>query len=374
MHATPPTSELVAVIKNTPDAEVQEIRRGGVGGSEVAGVLGLTPWDTELHIFNRKTGRTPPKPTTPAMDWGKRLEAVIVGKRAEEAAADGLAVIQPWRIYRSRRYPDAWHSPDAFEIPLGTRLDLDQPVGVLTVNDAKTSNRWKADDWSTDNPKAVGGIPMQYWLQLQQAALVFGADHLAIDVLIGGNDYRRFVVEPDPEVGDMLGEACTQFMAAVREGRPPAPDPTHPTTGDELARMYPGARGARQVLSPAATRALLDMAALQEQAKWVDAQLEERRNIVRAELTDACEAVCPYTGKVLATWSPAKPVDGERTVTIAQVRKEMPDLYRALAEAIGEAPSGERSGRLNVRAKALDALRASGAAITNTTTSAATAA
>jgi predicted phage-related endonuclease len=352
-------ADLVAVIDRLPDDQVQEVRRtAGLGGSEIAPVLGLSPYATELDVYDRKCGG-PQQERTEPMRWGQLLEGAIVARRAEDAVLVDRTVIRPQRIYRSRRCPDMTYSPDAFEVPLGLRFDLDAPTAGIVVDDAKTQSQWQRDEWDIEHPDSILGIPVYYWLQVQHGAYVLGAAEMAIDVLFGGVDYRRFECEPDPEVGEMLAETAKQFMDRVREGRPPAADPAHRNTSATLTRRHPGRAGEQRVLSVDCARALLDLAALTEQQRWIEDQVDVIRNRIREELGDATEGVCPFTGKVLVTWPAEK--QGARSVSIADVRERYPSLYRGLERRIGR--DVPRNARVNVRAKAVEALRASGRAV-----------
>jgi putative phage-type endonuclease len=52
-------------------------RRQGIGASEAAAILGLSPWVTPLQLWARKTGREPDEADNFAMSRGRRLESVI---------------------------------------------------------------------------------------------------------------------------------------------------------------------------------------------------------------------------------------------------------------------------------------------------------
>jgi predicted phage-related endonuclease len=178
---------------------------------------------------------------------------------------------------------------------------------------------------------------------------VFGADGVALDVLFGGSHYRRYEFPADPELGEMLAAACTQFMDRVREGRPPQPQLGHPDTADTLARRYPGEPKTIAKLSPKAVEALLELESLSEQAAWVDDRQEELRNLVRAEMGDAELGQDPFTGKVVVSWTAADPE--RRQFTMKDFREQYPHLYRVVERKL--AKPAPRSTRINLRRKAL---------------------
>jgi hypothetical protein len=58
-------------------------RRTGIGASEVAAVLGLSPYESPLDVYCRKLGLVPEKAETEAMRWGLRLEPLLAAEYAE---------------------------------------------------------------------------------------------------------------------------------------------------------------------------------------------------------------------------------------------------------------------------------------------------
>lgn len=58
------------------DAWLQE-RTKGIGGSDVATVLGLNPYKTPLSLWEEKTGKAEGSPAGEAAYWGTTLEDVV---------------------------------------------------------------------------------------------------------------------------------------------------------------------------------------------------------------------------------------------------------------------------------------------------------
>src|SRR5690349_18206306 len=63
--------------------EFLEQRRLGIGGSDVAPILGLSKWASPLDIYLRKRGEQPEQDDNEAMLWGRALEPVIRQQYAE---------------------------------------------------------------------------------------------------------------------------------------------------------------------------------------------------------------------------------------------------------------------------------------------------
>lgn len=77
-------------------------RRTGIGGSDVAAILGLSPWRTPYQVWEDKTGRSDDQEETPALYWGRLLEDPI---RQAYADRTGLTVTKPDRMFTSEAHP-----------------------------------------------------------------------------------------------------------------------------------------------------------------------------------------------------------------------------------------------------------------------------
>lgn len=77
-------------------------RRTGIGGSDVASILGLSPWRTPYQVWEDKTGRGEDQDDTPALYWGRLLEDPI---RQAYADSTGLTVTKPDCMYSSVTHP-----------------------------------------------------------------------------------------------------------------------------------------------------------------------------------------------------------------------------------------------------------------------------
>ena len=67
----------VTIIRPKDRAEWLEIRKSGIGSSEVATIVGLNPWETPYQLWRRKIGMDAPKEETFAMKAGHYLEDAV---------------------------------------------------------------------------------------------------------------------------------------------------------------------------------------------------------------------------------------------------------------------------------------------------------
>ena len=84
----------------TERIEWLKARQTGIGGSDVAAILGLSKWKTPLDVYNDKIADTPSEESNPSIEWGNRLEPVI---RQKYSDVTGLSVKCPEETFRLLR-------------------------------------------------------------------------------------------------------------------------------------------------------------------------------------------------------------------------------------------------------------------------------
>lgn len=202
--------------------EWHEARRHGLGGSEIAAVLGLSPYESRFTLHHRKAGLAGPQEENNEMEWGKRLEPVIADKWADEHPDVTLERTGVWC------HPDRpWQicSPDRFIIRSGS----DTP-DLLEIKTARVDVGWGAE--GTDE------VPPHIRVQCLWQADTFDRPRTFVAVLIGGCDYREYVIERDEAECAELRAAAVEFLDGLAEGRLPDID-AHSATYTLIRELHP---------------------------------------------------------------------------------------------------------------------------------------
>lgn len=195
-----------------PDSpEWLQARRNRVGGSEIGVICGWSPYPdaTRQRLLHRKLGLLEEKPTSRAMDRGKRLEAPVIGWLADrhKLAVDMQASSS---TYTSPQC-DRWlYNPDAIGVTASDTLVL---LEAKTTSDRSADHGWgKA---GTDK------VPLHYAAQCQWGMGVLGIDVCYLGVLNGclngrpNLDFATYTLRFDPGVfAYMCGEA-DDFLAEL---------------------------------------------------------------------------------------------------------------------------------------------------------------
>ncbi|MEW1638600.1 lambda-exonuclease family protein [Streptomyces sp. NPDC093801] len=154
-------------------------RRSGLGSSDMAAVLGISRYGNALSVYHDKTGGLPLEgdDSEPAL-WGRLMEETV----AREWARRNRSVVR--RVGLVANVDRPWQM-----------CTLDRRVMQCPLADAaercaveiKCRDRMKADQWRR-------GVPDDVLAQTLWQADTCGYEHMHVACLIGGNDYRQYVI------------------------------------------------------------------------------------------------------------------------------------------------------------------------------------
>lgn len=223
-------------------------RAQGLGGSEIAPVLGLSPWESRFSLWHRKSGLAAPVAENDVMYWGKKLESAIRDEFEYRRRDDwGLLVLVPgtWR-HADRPYQIA--NPDGFVYT--SRFEPgDMPAELLECKTARTDDGWGEE--GTDE------IPVYYRCQCLWYLDTFGLDLCHVAVLIGGSDYREYRVEYAADEAEFMRERAVEFLAEVKRGQRPDID-AHDATYQIVRELHPEIEDERVDVPPSIAVPYLD--------------------------------------------------------------------------------------------------------------------
>jgi putative phage-type endonuclease len=193
-----------------------EARRTRINGSEIAAVMGISPYDSPFSLWHRKAGLISDIDTTDVMYWGTQLEPVI---RAE------------W----NRRHPEA----PVVETGQWAHQDRDwqggspDGLGERRLWEGKTSRY--DDEWGEEG---TDEIPVQYRAQTLWYLDVFGYDECDVSVLIAGSDYREYVVRYNADEVAAMRDAARAFLDTLDADQSPPLD-GHEATYEAVKELHP---------------------------------------------------------------------------------------------------------------------------------------
>lgn len=181
------------LVRCADDAEWLERRKEGIGGSDVAAIMGLSPWKTPAQVWMEKTGRIEAEDISekPYVKFGTIMEPII-GEWYAKANPD-TKVRRVNAICKSVERPFIQASLD-YEIRYGERW------GILEIKTARNDKDWQE------------GVPPYYLTQVYHYMLVTGREFAEVAVFFRDScEFRQYRVEKDIEDMEAVRAAESDF-------------------------------------------------------------------------------------------------------------------------------------------------------------------
>lgn len=224
-------------------------RRQGITASDVACILGLSPWTSPWTLYHRKREELPEQPDNDAMALGRYLEDFICQRWAQRSQlyvwGDGRTLY----AHSERRWQMA--TPDRLVYD-GVPDAIDSPP--VAVVEAKTDA--SLDGWGEEGTDA---IPRYYRCQALWQMDVMAVDRAYVVLLsLRDRKIRTYIIDRDDDELELMRNAAEDFLWSVREGTPPPVDGSMSTRvglkllhlpSDEVDEYVVGKRLARSYAS-----------------------------------------------------------------------------------------------------------------------------
>lgn len=274
-----------------------EERVRGIGASEAAMVLGISPFGGPAALQARKLGGA--EPVEPS--WAMRLGTIF-----EAAIAEAVTERTGWKLAGYHR--TIWH-PNGVMFATPDYRIVHGRAGL----EVKKSER--GDDWGDDGDPL--GAPVHVRVQVQhQMACIPAWERVWVGVLLYGRDLRLYPVERNPGQIEHLEAALPEWWRRHIDEREPIEPDGSPGSEAAIRALYP--RPTEEPRQATAEEELIALEALEADGAYKEA--DERRTLLRQRL--------------MAAIGPASAIAGDGwAATFAEQRGRVD--YRAAAEARG---------------------------------------
>lgn len=205
------------------DAGWLEQRKRGIGGSDVAAIMGLSPWKSPLEVWLEKTGRAdaPDLSDKESVAMGTELEGDVLEMYRRRHPASRVQRVNA--ILKSMYRPWAQASLD------GIVRDPEMGWGVLEIKTGSKESEWQ------------DGVPLHYLTQVTHYLSVTGYKFADVAALIGdfGLHYHEYRVMRDEEDIRSVVESVDEFWAdCVEKDQMPPFVSSLPSEGKALHELY----------------------------------------------------------------------------------------------------------------------------------------
>ena len=249
-------------------------RKKGIGGSDAAAIVGLSPYKSAFEVYADK----PPKEDNEAMRQGRDLEEYVARRFCEET---GKRVRRRNSMIKNPAYPFAFANVDRLIIGENAGLEC-KTAGSMSVK------RYKG-----------GEYPEEYYCQCMHYMAVTGYPVWYLAVLIYSTEFKVFEIKRDEEDIAALMKAEREFWENnVLAKNPPAPSGSD-NDNEIINAVYPNANGESVSLigfdKELARRAELDL--LIKKMETEKRQIDQK---IKLEMGEAERAEC---GKYDVVWT-----------------------------------------------------------------------
>jgi putative phage-type endonuclease len=276
-------------------------RKNYIGGSDLASVVGLSPYKTALDVYLNKTSDDIRCETSPAMRWGTLLEDVVAKEYAEVTGYN--LEIEPHVLY---------HPKYKF---LGANIDrwADNKKHVL---ECKTAGFSRGKEWGEEG---TDQIPESYLIQCAFYASICDVPKVDIAVLIGGQDFRIYTYARNRELEDKLIKIACNFWHNHIEKRIP---PKCINTRDTF-NLFPQSNYHEIVAESNIVEKLEELKAAKEEEVRIADTIEKLKTDIQEFMRDY-DVLIDNNGNVIATWKNSTP---RSFFDIKRFKEESKELY-----------------------------------------------
>ena len=268
------------------EEEWLSLRRKGIGGSDVAGVLRLSKWKTPSSVWFEKVEGGAEEMSI-AAEVGTNLEPYLRSKVvpwfAENEGAEVTFYQHGWML-RHPTIPYLVANPDDV---------ISHPERGNCVIEYKTTSEWRREEWGEEE------LPDAYYAQVQHYMEVMDCDHSYVFALIGNRSIEvRYVPRNQDFIDRMVAECVAFWENYVLTKEPPAPVGEDIDT--EILKLIYEAEEAEKVVDLSHMQAEYDRyKALNEAYKDAEKGLKELKQHFMAAMGDAEVAM---VGEHKITW------------------------------------------------------------------------
>lgn len=273
----------------------------GIGGSDVAAVLGLSKFKSRYQVWLDKTGQlTEELPENDAMKAGRKLEPVIADWYEEFT---GKKVVKDNKIRIHQDHP--------FLIANIDRLIMPQNGEGRGILEIKTTNGFYFRRWED-------AVPLEYYYQLQHYLNVCDSFWGEFAILVDGRHLNIVPIERDQATIDAMTELLTRFW----NENVLCQIPPEPLNVEEVDAIYKAAQPGMALEADSKTEdAYHKLLSLKSDIKLLEAEAESYELAIKQYMGEA--EFLMSSGNPLATW---KSVTSNRFDT-TEFKKYHPDLY-----------------------------------------------
>jgi len=269
-----------------------------IGSSDIAAIIGVSPWKTALQLYEEKLGISEPEYNPEKeirLKRGTRFEPLILDQYVSEY---NTAIVGRNNRYTHPEYPFMAAEIDAEE------QDIEDRILNLEIKSASSFMSKKFGEQGTDD------IPDYYAAQVTYGMLCTGRKNARLVVLLGTDDLRTYDIPYDEDLGNYLRQEAVNFW----ENHILAKVPPMPQNKDEFRKILDKFPGFHFKVDDLTLEAISELKECKQKIKELEEYKEEREGRILFSMTIAAELnsvdaledkflFVDEGGKQLASWN-----------------------------------------------------------------------
>lgn len=286
-------------------------RQKFIGGSDVAAILGISPWKTQVELWQDKIIKNRALIEKRIFKRGKNWEKVVAEMLIEELEYHGKKVEI---VSSNQRYVDENNPFLSCEIDFELRIDGEDEI---TNCELKTVHPFKLKEWGFSESD---DMPVWYTAQVMHGLGITKRKKGILAALFGADEIRIYPVMADQETIAAIREKTISFWNNyVLTGIPP-----DPINNNDLSILFPQEEPEKQLLAD------IDTAEKVMKYRAVHAEINAReaeKDAIEFELKRImkdCEKLIMPNGKDAFSW---KKRSGNY-LDQAALKENEPEIYR----------------------------------------------
>ncbi|MDY5701040.1 MAG: YqaJ viral recombinase family protein [Lachnospiraceae bacterium] len=318
-------ADVVVETENLNKEDWLNYRRQGIGGSDAAAIMGVSPFCTKRDLYYDKCG------IAPAMDEEEsNWVAKEVGHRLEDLVAEifskktGLKVFPIRKMFRHPLYPFMLADVDYF---------IEFPDGSIGILECKTTNYNCQDKWANNS------VPVNYEYQGRHYMSVMNINKVYFACLYGNNESEFIIryMERDLEMEEDLIAEEEFFWRENVEKKEEPPYVEKPDLVLESIRKHfgPADKDAEQIKLPrkhlVSIQNYLELkeqkSKLDSEARKLEEKIKESYVEIVEELGVSCSGILKDgSAEYVVTYNPAYRTSIDKK-SLERLKINHPDIY-----------------------------------------------
>jgi putative phage-type endonuclease len=273
--------------------EQKAIRKSGLGATDCAAVMGLSPYKTPFELWLVKTGRA-------------EEEAILNDSRLRLRHAHEETIAREYAAQRDVKLRRANQTIYHDRLPY-MLCHLDRVViGERKIIECKSSSGFLRQVWGESGSDEA---PLHYILQVQHQLACSGYDDADLAALIDIDDYRIYPLPRNEKIIAKIESECERFWHEhVLADIPPAP-----TNRADLKLMFPQNNGKFITATPDIECFIAERSLLKATAKATETEIETLEKEIIQFIADN-DGIKNEEDKIIATFIANK--NGTRSLRI----------------------------------------------------------